>query len=117
MTPTESATGAMKRRNKFGAKVTVLDGIRFHSQREAHRYATLKLLVRSGDYRDLVLQPEYPLMVGTVKIGRYIADFQYVDCVTGETITEDVKGFSTDMFKWKAKHFEAQYGRKIRVTK
>lgn len=103
--------------SKYGAKRTVLDGIAFHSQREAQRYATLKLLVRSSDYRDLQLQPRYPLMVGTVKIGEYRGDFEYVDCATGETITEDVKGFHTDLFKWKQKHFEAQYGRKIRVTK
>lgn len=102
---------------KYGNKPVTLDGIRFHSSREAQRYATLKLLVRSGDYRDLKLQPRYPLMVGSVKIGEYRGDFEYVDTATEETITEDVKGFATDLFKWKQKHFEAQYGRKIRITK
>lgn len=105
------------KRNKFGAKKVTLDGHRFDSQREALRYATLKLLVKSGDYRDLVLQPRYPLMVGTAKIADYVADFAYVDTTTGEEITEDVKGMQTPVFRLKRKHFEAQYGRKIRITK
>lgn len=105
------------KRNKFGSKKVTLDGHRFDSQREALRYATLKLLVKSGDYRDLVLQPRYPLMVGTAKIGEYRGDFDYVDTTTDATITEDVKGFETPMFRWKKRHFEAQYGRKIRITK
>lgn len=107
-----------KKRNKFGAKPVTVDGIRFHSSREAQRYLTLKLLVRAGDYRELKLQPRYPLMAPNMeKIGEYRADFEYVDSATKEVITEDVKGFATELFKWKAKHFEAQYGRKIRVTK
>lgn len=106
-----------KKRNKYGARKTVLDGITFDSQREAQRYATLKLLARSGDYADLKLQPRYPLMVGGVKIADYVADFEYRDTVTGATITEDVKGVETAVFKLKRKFFEAQYGRKIRITK
>lgn len=118
MTSTPVRIEPGRKRNKFGAKATTVDGIRFHSSREAQRYLTLKLLIRSGDYRDLKLQPRYPLMAPNMeKIGEYRGDFEYVDSTTGETITEDVKGFATELFKWKVKHFEAQYGRKIRVTK
>lgn len=117
MTPSATKGRAVTRGNKFGAKAIVIDGIRFASQREGQRYATLKLLIKSGDYRDLRLQPRYPLMVDTTKVADYVADFEYVDCQTGETITEDVKGVETYVFKLKRKHFEAQYGRKIRITR
>lgn len=112
-----SSPSQIHQQHKYRAKAVVYDGIRFASQRERDRYATLKLLVRAGDYRDLRLQPRYPLMVGSTKVADYVADFEYLDAITGETITEDVKGFETDVFKLKRKHFEAQYGRKIRITK
>jgi hypothetical protein len=35
----------------------------------------------------------------------------------GEQIVEDVKGVKTPLFKWKARHFRAQYKRDIRLTR
>jgi hypothetical protein len=95
----------------------MLDGIRFASKREAARYAELKLLLRAGQIRDLKLQPRYALTVLGTKIGEYRADFEYVECQpTGSgrhlawvLTAEDVKGFATPMFRWKRRHFEAEW--------
>ena len=109
------------RRSKYGAKPTVVDGIRFHSAKEAKRYQELKVLLKAGEIHDLALQPAFDLDVigGFVKdvryrIGGYKADFQYTEWRTGKRIVEDVKGFKTPLYRWKKKHVEAQYGVQIR---
>lgn len=119
----------MKRGSKYKAKPTVVDGIRFHSQKEARRYAELKLLERAGEIHLLELQPRYelrvPLPSGHPKagqafkcVGAYIADFQYATHpdypARGKCVVEDVKGFKTPLYRWKKKHVEAQYGIEIR---
>lgn len=106
-----------KRRSKYGATPTMVDGIRFDSAKEARRYAELKLLERAGEIQSLYLQPKYELRVGdgfVDPIGRYVADFSYTDARTGEVVIEDVKGFKTPLYRWKKKHVEAQYGIQIR---
>lgn len=106
--------------SKYRNKKVVVDGIRFDSQAEARRYATLKLLVRAGQYKELVLQPRYELHAPDgSKVGVYRADFEYVLCSTGEVVTEDVKSpatAATRVFQHKRRHFEAEYGRKLTVT-
>ena len=105
------------RRSKFNAKPTVVDGIRFASQKEAKRYSELKLLEKAGVIYSLQLQPRFDLRVedGEV-IGRYVADFQYNQACFGGSrrVVEDVKGFKTPLYRWKKKHVEAQYNIKIR---
>jgi len=110
----------MNARHKFNAKPTVVDNIRFASQKEARRYQELKLLERAGEVKDIEIQPEFRLTVvgGFVKdvikeIGCYRADFTYWDKARGRVV-EDVKGFKTPLYRWKKKHVEAQYGITIR---
>lgn len=115
--------------SKYHAKPTVVDNIRFASQKEARRYRELKLLERAGEIWDLELQPRFPLSVpsttGTIggaakvlagtfdgRIGEYRGDFAYLDR-TGRVV-EDVKGFKTALYRWKKKHVEKQYGITIR---
>ena len=105
------------KRNKFGAKPTIVDGIRFASKAEATRYMDLKLLEKAGHISGLKLQPSFLLTAAdefgnTFDIGHYVADFEYLD-ETGARVVEDVKGgraTQTPLFKWKREHFEAQYG-------
>lgn len=106
----------MARYSKYKAKPTEVDGIRFDSQREARRYQELKLMERAGEIERLTLQPSFELRsaVSELRIGAYVADFRYYDHRTGETITEDAKGFRTALYRWKKKHVEAQYGIQIR---
>lgn len=108
------------RRHKYHAKPTVIDGVRFASQKEARRYQELKILERAGKIQDLRLQPEYPLHVVKIyrngwpieiaTVAKYIGDFEYTDCQTGEIITEDVKGMRTSVYALKRKLVAAIHG-------
>lgn len=119
----------MRTPHKYGAKPTIVDGIRFASTKEAHRFAELKLLQMAGEIHALDRQPRFPLFVPAhgnggpyerACIGEYRADFSYCTCKRGAKciqsmrVVEDVKGFKTPLYKWKKKHVEAQYGITIR---
>ncbi len=106
------------RRSKYGSVRTEVDGIRFDSKAEAARYGELSLLLRSGAISDLRRQVRYPLTVNGMKVCDYLADFTYVDAKTGKTITEDVKGTLTDVYRLKKKLMAAIHGITIQeVTK
>lgn len=107
--------GAAKPR-KFNNRPTIVDGIKFASQREANRYGHLKLLQGAGVIEDLKCHPVYVLTTGGVKIGKVIPDFQYRR--DGVLVCEDVKSRPTitTIFKWKAKHLFAEHGVKIEVV-
>jgi len=100
----------VKRGHKYGAVRTEVDGVKFASKAEARRYSELKLLERAGQIFGLQLQPPFRLEVGRECIGIYKADFSYRDKRDGRTVVEDVKGFKTELYRWKKKHVEAQYG-------
>ena len=102
---------------KYGNKKITVDGMKFDSQKEYHRYCELKLLERAGQIKDLELQKEFmliPAQYETVetdeyyKIGAkkgqpktkevcieqsvvYKADFTYTE--NGKIVVEDVKGY------------------------
>lgn len=98
--------------NKYRNKPTEVDGHRFDSQKEAHRYKVLKVLVASGAIADLELQPRFPLHAyGGTRVGTYVADFRYR--MGQVVVVEDVKGMKTQLYKWKKKHFEAEYDQTI----
>jgi hypothetical protein len=109
--------------SKYHAKATVVDNIRFHSQKEARRYQELKLLEKAGEIWDLEIQPKFPLrapsektLAGTFpdQVGLYLADFAYRDR-TGRVV-EDVKSppTRTALYRWKKRHMKIQYGIEIR---
>lgn len=108
--------------SKYGAKPTEVDGIRFHSKREAARYQELRLLEKAGEIRQLRLQVPIGLNAGNDKrptIGKYVCDFMYEErngqdwCLR----IEDVKGYDTPLSKWKRRHTEAQYGISVTIVK
>lgn len=99
--------------NKFNAKKIVVDGETFDSKAEYKRYKQLRLLVDTGQIKNLARQVEFTLISeqrgesegvyskgahkGEPKPGKllerpvsYVADFMYEQ--NGETIVEDVKG-------------------------
>jgi hypothetical protein len=100
--------------NKYHNKPTIVDGIKFQSQKEARRYATLKLLQKAGKISDLLLQPKFDLFVCGTKVCRYIADFQYVE--NGLSIVEDVKGVKTKEYLLKKKLMKAVLQIEIKET-
>jgi len=93
-------------KNKYGAIKTVVDGITFHSKKEAERYKILALLESQGKIDSLRLQPRIPLMVNGIKIGHYVGDFQYTH--HGKQVLEDVKSVATrtPVYKIKKKILE-----------
>lgn len=88
-----------KKTNKYGNKRTEVDGINFHSKKEANRYGALKLLERGRAISDLRLQPRFKLFVNEKLVTTYVGDFSYQD--GGLEVVEDTKGFETADFKIK----------------
>lgn len=96
-------------RAKFKNIRTERDGQKFASRWEAERFATLRLMEAAGEIRELRAQVPFPLMVGDTLIGAYVADAVYLTA-DGRKVVEDAKGCKTPLFRWKARHFKAQYG-------
>lgn len=100
--------------NKYKAKQTIVDGIKFHSTGEAIRYSHLKLLEQAGEIKDLELQPKFVICERPRK-RHYIADFRYVDVVSGESVVEDFKGFDTPLSKLKRQLVFDRYGIDVKL--
>ena len=101
------------RKNKYGAKKTIVDGITFDSKRESNRWGELKMLERGGVISELTRQVTLylngmhgPILTPTGRKMRYVADFTYVE--NGVLIIEDTKGFATDVYKLKKAILAAQ---------
>ena len=77
-------------KNKYNAKKQIYKGKKFDSKKELQRYLILEKMEMQRMIFNLELQPQFPLMVNGKKIGRYTADFKYINR-KGETIIEDVK--------------------------
>lgn len=105
-------------RNKYGAKKTVLDGIRFDSKAEANFYATLKLREKAGEVSGVELQRPFALIGpdGEV-ITTYRSDFAFWDHIEDRFRVVDVKGVETDVFKLKRKMMRSMLGIEVEVVK
>lgn len=102
--------------NKYRAKATKVDGIRFASQAEAKRYGELKALEKAKEITGLVLQPKFPLYdVTGFCVGHWVGDFSYRCHRRGCEVVEDVKSKATRtaLYRWKKRHFESQYRMQI----
>lgn len=121
-------TEEQKKKNKYGNKKVVIDGIKFDSQKEGNRYIELKQKERLGLISDLrlqvkyELQPSYKINGKTIKAINYVADFVYKVSLSDnehptmlitQTIVEDTKGYRTEVYKLKKKMFEYKYGIEI----
>lgn len=94
--------------SKYGAKKTSVDGITFHSKREAHWYGIYKIMEQAGEISQLVLQPPFKIVINDKKVCTYIADFAFRD-KTGNLHVIDVKGMRTEVYRLKKKLVEAFY--------
>lgn len=114
----------MTRRNKYGARKVVVDGITFPSAREANRWRDLLWAERDGQISNLERQVKYVLAPGVKFAGekkaktalRYFADFRYVDRNTGQTVVEDAKGRQTEAFRIKRHLMKSVHGIDVRIT-
>lgn len=87
----------LERKQKYNAKPTEVDDLRFDSKAEAKRYQQLQVMERAGEISELsmkplfVLQPSFTDAWGkTHRAITYTADFAYMR--NGQAVTEDVKG-------------------------
>lgn len=100
--------------SKYGNVKTEVDGITFHSKREAARYQDLRLLERAGTIKDLQIQVPYLFELNDVKICKYFADFVYSE--DGRQVVEDSKGKRTKDYMIKRKLMKAFFAIEIRET-
>ena len=90
-------------RSKYGNVRTPTDAGVADSRVEAVRWTELRLLESAGQISDLRFHPRYELAAGVI----YEGDSSYTE--NGQRVCEDVKGFSTQAFKIKAKLFRNAY--------
>lgn len=99
-----------KKRHKFNARKTKMDGYTFDSAAEADRYAVLRQMEQAKQILDLKVHPLFPLEVRGVHIASYEADFSYLIHAEPTNqhgavrrVVEDVKALRLPDFviKWK----------------
>ena len=101
----------MNKISKYRSIPTLVNGITFHSKKEAEKYRDLLLLERAKKVSDLQMQVPFPCVVNGKKICSYFADFVYTE--KGKQVVLDVKGYRTPLYKMKKKLVEALYDLKI----
>lgn len=106
----------MAKISKYRAKPTVVDGIRFHSKKEAEYYQKLKDDQSKGLIKYFLMQVPFRLP-GKIK---YLLDFMVVyhdpHYYTDYIEYIDVKGYMTKEAKIKIKQVEDIYGIEIQVV-
>lgn len=106
------------KRNKFNSQTQTVDGISFHSKKEAAYYQELKLRKKCRDIMDFERQVSFELygwypnkdtsQNERKKVCCHIVDF-LVTTKEGNKEVHEVKGFATDVWELKHKLFEANY--------
>lgn len=99
--------------NKYGAKATVVDGIRFASKKEARYFEQLKLRKASGEVWYWLRQVPIHLPGGT----RYVIDFLvFFHDPERDPEYVDVKGKETQVFRIKKREVEHHYPIKVTLA-
>jgi len=102
-------------KNKYRNTKNTFLGERFDSLLERDRWIFLKQCEKDGLITELKRQERIQLYCNEKHICDYIADFVFMK--DGEVQIQDTKGILTDVFKLKAKLYEANYGKKITIIK
>lgn len=101
-----------KKKSKYNAVKTKVDGILFDSKKEADYYIGLKMLVKAGEIKGFARQAEFIVIEGDDETAptKYKADFVvFRNDDTAEII--DTKGIETEVFKIKMKAFHEKMPR------
>lgn len=112
---TSNAAKAKKKRGKYNNTPVEKDGVRYDSQAELSYKAILDYRVRLGEITGYDFHIKFPLLAQNGDlVGYYEADY-VLHMPDGSQQVHDVKSPATitSLFKWKAKHFKAQYGTEI----
>lgn len=104
--------------SKFGNIPQRVDGIFFHSKKEARHYKVLKAMQQAGIISDLETQPHFRIEIDGVHICKVIPDFKYYDHERNQVVVEDVKsmGTVTQIFKLKKRLMKAVLGIDVEVV-
>ena len=104
--------------SKYKAKPTMYGGRRYASKLEAKRAQQLDLLVKAGEIKSWKPQVRIPLHTGNNKlVGFYVVDFAVTDS-DDNSWYEEVKGYETQLWKWKDRHARWEYPDKdIRILR
>jgi hypothetical protein len=111
---THTMKGSEPRQSKYGNRRTIVDGISFHSKKEAARYQVLKLREGAKQISDLKHQVRFDIRIAGHLVCAYIADFTYVE--GGKNVVEDAKGAATALYVLKKKLMKAVLGIEILET-
>ena len=109
-----------RNKNKYRNNKVEVDGITFHSQKEAKFYSDLVIKKKANLIADFERQVQYDIRVNNIHIAKYFLDFKVIN-LDGSINYYDVKGkdkisgkwITTDVFALKKKLVEAIYGIKI----
>ena len=107
-------------RNKYSARPQRCRvGVMHQSTSEARRCDELHLMQQGGLIHDLKAHPQerFSLDVNGVHVCHYLADFVYFDVERGEKVVEDVKGYQTDVSKFKLRLMEAVHGIRVELVR
>lgn len=108
--------------SKYRSEITEIDGIKFHSKKEAEKYQSLKFMKMGGLVTDFSCQPKFKILDAFEKDGQkyraiyYVADFD-VTYPDGKREIIDIKPFDkrtgkfflTPVFAIKQKMFDLKY--------
>lgn len=94
--------------NKYGAKKTVYNNLKYDSKMEATYAQDLDLRLYSGELKDIQRQVRISLDVNGYHICNYIVDFVLTYADDSVELVE-VKGFATEVYRLKRKLLEATY--------
>jgi hypothetical protein len=109
-----------RKKNKYRNQKVEVDGITFHSRKEANFYSDLLIKKNAKLITDFERQVKYDIRVNDIHIAKYFLDFKVIN-LDRSINYYDVKGkdkvsgkwITTDVFALKKKLVEAIYGIKI----
>lgn len=111
-----------KRIGKYNNKIVKTKDGKFDSKKEYSIWLKLKRQQERGLICNLQRQVPFVLMEESKwgQARKYIADFVYTDCKTGELVVADAKSNATEVdpvFSLKARLFAEIYNKEIKILK
>ena len=103
------------KKGKYKSKAKWVDGIYFHSTKEANYYGTLKLQLKAGEIKDFRRQVKFKITINNIHITSYICDFIVYNWDGTRRIIDVKSKFTKTLapYKIKKKLMEALYNIKI----
>lgn len=98
-------------KSKYNSKITIIDGIRFHSKKEAEYYSKLKLYEKEGHIHRIHRQVIFDLPGPS----KYLCDFMIIYFEPKMIDYIDCKGYDTPLSKLKRKQVKDLYGIEIKI--